>query len=133
MHTISRRGLFWMFLGTLGVGLATQVGGVAKAAVVPVSAMRQAGVARGWTRLDVLQEELCRAVGQEAYDSWFPLMQLEGHHGSVLTFSVPLKFFRNWINQYYADELLTAAQSAYGPAVDRVEVVYKRSPLRIAA
>lgn len=35
--------------------------------------------------------------GQDIYSSWFRDLEFESFGGKVVTFSVPVKFVRNWV------------------------------------
>jgi hypothetical protein len=129
MHTISRRGFFWMLSGTLGAGLVTQFSGVAQAAATPICRTSQGTVLCGWSEFQMLDEVLGRVISgdwsEKAYYEWFEAMELESFRNGVLTVSVPGDCPKDWMKQN-ADELLFFGKEVAGRSVERVDVVWRR-------
>ena len=126
MSTLSRRGLFGSLFGAMGAGFVSGGGSALHAATeqIPLKTARRSGE---WTRHEVMEEMLFREIDcRETYDAWFGSMKSESYSGGVLVVSVPVGFVKNWIKHYYQNELFSAARSAYGGGLARVDVVVRR-------
>jgi hypothetical protein len=77
-------------------------------------------------RTVTIRKLLLARVGEEAYVSWFKLIEFEGFDGRTVTVSTPVKFIRNWIRQHFSDDLLSCCRHACSGA-DSVDVVWRRS------
>jgi chromosomal replication initiator protein len=82
-----------------------------------------ADVERSWG--DV-RARLRAELGEQIFESWFERMEIEGVEAGTAQLSVPTRFLKSWIDQYYRDRLTETWRDAF-ESVTRVEVVV-RSP-----
>jgi chromosomal replication initiator protein len=127
MEEMSRRGMFGFFAGvSAGLLVDPMIAPPVKAAEMPplpeleITDLSKPGA--------VTRAMLRSHCGDEIYRSWFRSVEFESFDGKTATFSVPLKFIRNWINEHYKDDLLLCARAEI-PRAQHVCVTW-RSPQR---
>ena len=64
---------------------------------------------QGWVRV---RSRLRAEVGDDVYSSWFARMDLEAIEEGTVRLSVPTRFLKSWIQNHYAERVLTACQAA---------------------
>lgn len=70
--------------------------------------------------------DLLRArLGPEIFNAWFSNVAIEAIADQVATFSAPTRFFRNYIADHFADELLVCLKQALGIGIVAVEIVVR--------
>jgi chromosomal replication initiator protein len=117
MSNTSRRGFF----RTVAAGVAALAASRAVNALpIPV-----APLPHGASTHAALKEML----GEDKYLSWFYAMRVGDCDGRTLHASVPVKFIKNWIDNHYSAELLTAARTEFF-GVQHVELVARAGRLR---
>ena len=81
-----------------------------------------------WTRV---KGRLRAEVGEAVYSSWFARMELESVEANTARISVPTLFLKSWIQNHYAERLLTCWQSER-PAVTRIDLSVRTAAIRSA-
>ena len=71
------------------------------------------------------EEEITSAIGKARFDLWFAgatqVVVLDG----ILEIGVPNRFYREWLEKHFRDEIRTAAQKAFGA---RLEIRFRIDP-----
>lgn len=84
-----------------------------------------AAEAAAWDRVRV---RLRLAVGEQAFTSWFPRVELKGVAAGVVTLSVPTNFLRSWIQRHYLDGLTSLWREEL--ACTRVDIAVRTAAVR---
>jgi hypothetical protein len=61
-------------------------------------------IANAWARVSA---RLRAELGEDVYSSWFGRLVLERVEAGTASFTVPTKFLRSWLEQHFADRILT--------------------------
>lgn len=129
MHDVSRRGAFKIWSGWCASLLIPCT--AANAAIAsPSNPFDNLGNEAGAIRARLLLREaayeaLREKLTKEIFEDYFATLDVEHFDGKRLTTSVASRFPRNWITEFYLDELLTAAKSI-DPSVKQVVVARRR-------
>lgn len=130
MVEVSRRGLLGLF-GGMGTAVAAgkNIAVAAPAASETVARAEALGEPSfSWARVELLNRALIGEIGYDRYESWFVAMNVEKYESGVLYVSVPVPFIKRWVDDYYKDKLVRAAQRVDGKIVD-VRVSVRKPPI----
>ena len=71
------------------------------------------GARRGFSGDEVtrrLHQIMRGYFGDGTYESWFCTLEVENWDGETVTASVPVKFVKTWVDQYYLDQLKSCCE-----------------------
>ena len=71
-------------------------------------------------------------LGEEIYGSWFKSLEFMTFEEGVVTFSVPVKFLRNWIKSHYEETLLDCCKAEFN-GTTKVDVIMRQVGAEINA
>ena len=80
----------------------------------------------GWSRV---RGRLRAEVGDDVYSSWFARMDLEAIEDGTVRLSVPTRFLKSWIQNHYAERVLTCWQ-AEDTKIGRIELIVRSAVLK---
>lgn len=127
MPDISRRGLLGVLAGIGGAAAAPSAIAVSVTADVATAGEALGEPAFSWARVELLKRALVGEIGEDRYESWFAGMTVDRYERGVLYVSVPVVFIKKWVEAYYMDKLVRAAQRVDGKIVEvRVRVRHPR-------
>jgi chromosomal replication initiator protein len=82
----------------------------------------------GWVRV---RSRLRAEVGDDVYSSWFARMDLEAIEEGTVRLSVPTRFLKSWIQNHYAERVLSCWQ-AEDDKIGRIELTVRSAVLKSA-
>lgn len=125
MQDVSRRGLFGFFSGVGAAVVTAPLSAAARQAPVTFTGSNAEGVSLSGPGA-MTHNLLLRHFGQDIYSSWFKALEFESFDGKVVTFSFPVKFVRNWVQQHYKNALFACSRAEFNNA-ERIDLVYRQS------
>jgi chromosomal replication initiator protein len=81
-----------------------------------------------WGRV---KQRLRTELGEDIFSSWFARMELEGHEGSTIRFSVPTRFLKSWILNHYVERVLASWKTEDGSA-QQIDITVRTAVIRSA-